>query len=333
MKATGLLLISLLLGLALGWLASGAFRPSEDSARNRKSPPRQLGNWDRSHVPEDVRAKTEAVMLAGSAENRMRAMIELANGVPLSDIEKWLDEGRFDTTDGWIDRVCHQILLDRLFGADPKRCMRRLLRRSAPHEIFATSRYMEQWTGSDPAGAVGFLLTLPSHQQRQLGSSTLLQLAKTDPSRALDLISTFSRNPELTGQFNHSLRLLVKTQSERLLEESESWPQAGREAILQEVGALRMAENFEAGLDWIVKQESGKQLFSKLCNSDGSLAPRILANADLLPEGWLEHAASSSMYYLVRGAHLAWLQADAETLGMTQGRLERVKKYAATSYG
>ena len=48
-------------------------------------------------------------------------MIELANTVPVGEIETWLDEFYLDTKDLWVDTVCTEVLNTRLFEADPER--------------------------------------------------------------------------------------------------------------------------------------------------------------------------------------------------------------------
>ena len=326
-KTTGLLLVgSLAAGILLGWLGGGTSpEAGATGGLPSKAPPRPLGKWDRSHVPVGVRSRLQGIMDGSQGQERMRAMIGLANSVPVEEIETWLDNFYLDTSDAWIDKVCTEILHTRLFEAHPDRFMERCLRLGQVH----TEEFMARWTQSDPEAAEAFIEGLSDPKEKTKLTSVLIgELARLQPLRAMDLITQLGDDLKATRGFSNTFAALAKTHRAELLETLRGWPPDVAKQALEQVAAQHSREDLEGALKWMEGEERGRDLFFSVCQLNRAIAPDLIEMAAELPEGWLNSALSRSWYALSRDDPMMWMGVDAESLRVTPGMLDQLQRLA-----
>ena len=325
--------IALAFGLAGGWLLAGSGEPEGSEAKKGhagKSERKGERGWSMSHVPAGARAMTRRVTEGRTKKDRMRAAIELANSIPVDQIETWLDETWYDTEEGRVDMVYYDILYGRFLEAYPERFMKRCLRK----EIDRMGEYMKLWTERDPGAASDFIRSLKDKNQIQsLGDDYLEALGRSNPDLALELISDWSRRFTNKYWLSDAVAAIAKTNRAKLLESLDSWPYGLQNQARQQVGLSWLREDFNGGLQWLTGQRNGSQLFSQAMDNDPDLAGQLLNHLHELPSGWMDRAISSASYELVRSDPLSWLEIDAEALGASESSVRRLRSAAISRIG
>src|SRR5210317_731534 len=86
-------LLLLAVGLIAGWLWGGSAQPRGAEGRPAKSESKRERRADILHgsFPQDARGRVQRVVQADNLRDQTRELIELADSVPVDEIEAWLD--------------------------------------------------------------------------------------------------------------------------------------------------------------------------------------------------------------------------------------------------
>ncbi len=171
-----------------GWHVAGEKNPASTAASAVEAPPRQIKRSSprtsgARDMPAEVRERLARIHAARTPEDRMRATIELAHSLSVSEMERWYVAEWFNFDDGMESNVFYRITRARWLAEDPAGLMAYSLRRNSDktHEVAG------QWAKQDPAAALAFLVSTkkdPTDFQR-LVYAMAGPLAAVDPALAL----------------------------------------------------------------------------------------------------------------------------------------------------
>lgn len=324
----GLLLAALVAGLAGGWFLAGGGEWSEEARHHgasSKSGIRSVATGEQSEEGARARAMVQAVTDGGSRDDRVRAAIELANGIPLDEIEAWLAGRLLEGAEPWIARMVTEILLARLFDADPESFLRRGLRESDTD----LTHYMALWTSRDPGAAESFLILLETSENLwQLSMALGLVLGESQPDYAISQISKWSERDRQTGYHAGVIYALATHDRELLLERYMEWPDRIRdfaESVLMTTG---LTNNFEDGLAWLRERPKGGKLFGQALQGNQEFRAEFRERIADLPPGWIDDAIRESGYALPREDPGWWLTTDFVALGASQANVDGLRRSA-----
>jgi hypothetical protein len=311
---------------ALGWnLAGGSATappetggPAATSAKTSKRPDRGTGRYG---TPAHVRAAMKTIREAGSPEGRMRATIELANSLPVSELGEWLDGRWFDTGEGFDLTLFNKIAKHRWREEDPEG----LLLWSFKNGPETANNILNEWAASDPRRMIEFYRQHPNDPM-ELGS--LAVLAGNDPELAIERLREMigrGISPNHSGYYEQQLLTQLAAKSPAELEAAlaslpAAW-QAKAEAAL--VGE-RLKTSFDDEIRKLWARPDGWKLFESSGSSLG-IGAKLLGELENLPASWKAGMASNFYRYLNSSNAEQWIDADLEGGGFTDEQAKRIR--------
>jgi hypothetical protein len=289
--------------------------PAAASAKISKRPDRGQGRYG---TPAHVRAAMKTIREAGSPEGRMRATIELANTLPVSELGDWLDGRWFDTGEGFDLTLFNKIAKHRWQQEDPEGLLLWSFKNGAETGI------LNEWIVSDPRRMIDFYRRNPNDQMEVI---SLTQVAKTNPALAIE------RLQEMIGRgmsrdasyYEQQLLTQLAAKSPAELEAAfaslpAAW-QAKAEAAL--VGE-RLKTSFDDEIRKLWARPDGWKLFESSGSSLG-IGAKLLGELENLPASWKAGMASNFYRYLNSSNAEQWIDADLEGGGFTDEQAKRIR--------
>jgi hypothetical protein len=313
-----------------GWLArrpsTEAKAPESAAGTNGKASKRERKLRDKE-VPAEVLARLAPLRNARSTEERLRATIQLAQTLPVADIEAWYDAEWFDGEEDMQSYLFHRITRARWLAEDPAGLMDRCLRKETTY----TSEVAAAWAARDPAAAFAFLEGVDKpEQQGKLISGMGAALAKSDPQLVLARIAEIhsALGSKYSGYMSTMLTGLADAAPDLLKARLSELPPALRENARQSLAKAGLKTNFSGTLDELSQTKGGKAVFAQAVQHDEKLMAEAARNVELLPPGWFGEIANQGSYYLVRSDPGKWLDSDLEGMGLNAQQAAQVRSAA-----
>jgi hypothetical protein len=313
-----------------GWLArrpsTEAKAPESEAGTNGKASKRERKLRDKE-VPAEVLARLAPLRNARSTEERLRATIQLAQTLPVADIEAWYDAEWFDGEEDMQSYLFHRITRARWLAEDPAGLMDRCLRKETTY----TSEVAAAWAARDPAAAFAFLEGVDKpEQQGKLISGMGAALAKSDPQLVLARIAEIhsALGSKYSGYMSTMLTGLADAAPDLLKARLSELPPALRENARQSLAKAGLKTNFSGTLDELSQTKGGKAVFAQAVQHDEKLMAEAARNVELLPPGWFGQIANQGSYYLVRSDPGKWLDSDLEGMGLNAQQAAQVRSAA-----
>lgn len=319
-----------------GWLTRGETSEgaptSADAAPPTKASQRERRTKGRGAMPEDVRQQLAPILAARDPKERMRATLELAHRLPVSEMERWYRADWFDFHDDMEANLFFRITRTRWLEEDPQGLMRYFLENG--HD--KTSEMAGLWAKRDPEQAFDFLEGLEDHAQiRSLLYPMSGSLAAADPARALAAVSRLHGmlGAQNTWEVSELVAGIAKHHPDLLERESAAWPAQLREIAVTQVARAALQRDFMGGVTALQDLPDGKRRFLRVISNGGEIAKEMVKHADRLPPGWFAEAASESPYYVVNEKPGEWIDADYAALGFTDDQAKRMLHQAYSYLG
>ncbi|WP_367871010.1 hypothetical protein [Luteolibacter sp. Populi] len=323
--------------LSAGWLAGQAKKPAPagaaeaaadvKAAKSRRAPPK-------SSVPLEVTERLARIRMAKTPEERMRAIIHLAQTIPLGDIETWYDsEWINEGSEDMQTYLFYRTLRARWLASDPEGLVSYAMRKDSDrfYEI------SQDWAGKDPAAALAYLDKLKDPAKRaRVASAIGTALAKADPQLVLSRIPELQKSlsPENSSTVSEMIRELAKSSPELLKAQSANWPDSLRDAVAQGLASASLKRNLASGIAELSRTQDGKRFFKEALQNNSELMKEIAKDPGMLPPGWLGAALEGAGgYYLVQGDPQKWLSMDLSGLALTSQQTQQIRSQAISTLG
>jgi len=313
-----------------GTNAGDAASSAATESSRRKATKTSRSATGKTGVPVQVTEALAAVRAQHTVEDRLRATIRLAESIPAGDFEKWFKEEWFDGSEDMQSYLFHRIVRARWLAADPEGLMSYCLREKSDHghEVAAA------WAEKDPAAALRFAAELKDPGQRSTFLSNIGHaLAKADPQRALDSLSTLAA--KLSTDRIHGLseivRGLVDSAPELLKAKLDELPEPLRATARNYLARAALKRDFRSAVAELGNSTNGKNQFVQVMRSDSGMIKEMARNLDVLPQGWFAEAASKAGYHLVLDDPKKWLDADLASMDFSPQQAKNLRAYAISA--
>lgn len=270
---------------------------------------------------------------ARNTEERLRATIQLAENIPLADIERWLSSNWFKGGEDMQASLFQRTLLSRWQEADPGGMLEYCFRK----DIRITYEFSHDWASREPAAA---LALIEGHTDPQMRSNMLNQmgaaLAKADPQLLLSRIAAFAKLSEGENGFGfHGIMNQLADSAPALLESQlATLPWKVQEIARRSLTKSSLKKDFAGGLAGLVNQKDGVLTFASVVGSDQELMKSVASDPGSLPPGWLGAVTSGpGSYYLVHGDPARWFDADLAGLGLNENQAANIRTQALSQLG
>jgi hypothetical protein len=297
--------------------------------QTKRSSPRTSGARD---MPSEVRERLGRIHAARTPEDRMRATIELAHSLSVSEMERWYVAEWFNFHEGMESNVFYRITRARWLAEDPAGLMAYSLRRNSDktHEVAG------QWAKQDPAAALAFLVSTkkdPNDFQR-LVYAMAGPLAAADPGLAIQQVLEFRTllGEHQGGALSLMIGELAKHSPDQLKRESAAWPASLQKVVSNQLVAASLKSDFASGIAGLRDAPDGKKRFLNAIENNSELFKEMAKHPEQLPPGWFAEAASSSPYYVVNEDPEKWLKTDLAALGFDDKKAGQLRNYALSYF-
>jgi hypothetical protein len=318
-----------------GWQAATPEKPAtpapEDTptAKASKRGPRTAG---KSAMPEDVRQRLAAIHAARTPDERLRATLDLAHSLPVSEMERWYKSDWFDFNDNMDSNLFFRITRTRWLAEDPAGLMTYFLSRNNEK----TSEMAGRWACQDPSAALAFMEGVKDNDDlQQLASAMAGPLAEADPALAVEQVLKLQKilGENASIAISELIDALAKNAPGLLEGESADWPAALQQNAAQSLAKVSLKRDFAGGIAGLRDAPDGRKRFLTAMESDSDLIKEMAKNPSSLPDGWFAEAASSNPYYLVNEDPGKWLDTDLAAMGFDESQASRLRSYAMSYLG
>lgn len=267
-------------------------------------------------LPDDVARRLAEVRAARTPADRLRATIQLASSIPVSELKAWFDAEWFDGEEDMQSHLFYRIARARLMAEDPAALVD--YERRGGTQLHAT---VQEWATRDPEAALDYLMKIRDPDARsRLLSLMGRDLAKTDP----ELVLSRMKDPQFmltANKWNVTSSIiegLARSSPDALKAASKDWPQGMKEMVQAGLLLVSLKDNFSTTIGELGKSPDGMQRFLKAIDRAPDLANAAIKETASLPEGWFAAIATQHSYYLVQFEPLKWLDTDLPALGLTE---------------
>jgi len=316
---------------ALGWKLGEqpplpVVSQEEKVSKSQKRPTRVIR---RSDPPTVAQQRMAGIRAFTSPVERMRATIELANTMPVSEIEGWLEGRWFDTGGGFDLSLFNKILKERWGREDPEGLVLWSVKNGGN-----AGAILAGWAQNEPQRVIDFF---KAHPNPQLQVNTLTTLARTNPALALQGFQEMAANGSALGDqmqyYNSSLLQELAKNSPAALEAAlDSLPPAMK---LQAESALigqKLGVSFDKEFQKLLDRPDGLKIFQNLRGIKG-LGEKMLANLANLPPAWRSSVASNYYNLIDDSNSKKWFSTDLASAGFTPSETENIRSYALSRLG
>lgn len=329
---------AVLAGAALGFLTTAVIgwkvgeRPKaetpvavqeEPAAKSTSRPTRSSRN--RSGMPEAVKQRVASIRALASPDDRMRATIELANKLPVSEIAKWMDGRWFVTGSGYDVSLFNKILNERWEKEDPEGLLAWKMKKNS----YSVSETLAAWAETDPQKVTTFF---KEHPDRDLQLRSLAAIAKKNPEFALqclrDMPGGSSRNG-MTGYYNRQALEEIAKASPAVLEAAlATLPASLKNQAESILIGKRLETSFDTEFSKLLERPDGWKVFSDNLSNGKGMKEKLFDQLANLPASWKSSMASNPYNLMDSSNAMKWWHADLEGLGFTEKDAKRIRAQA-----
>lgn len=280
----------------------------------------------RSSLPTNVIARLAPVHSAQNARERLRATIQLASDLPVSEMPGWFAHNGYGINDSACLNVFFDICRRRWLEEDPEGLMEEGLNKNWTmfNDIAA------RWARLDPDRALAFVEGQEDPKiANKLQSAFLQGLVESRPSQALDLILQASKNQYFDA--STALTSLAEHHPELLEATTSHWPSPLRENAETILTGTRLQKDFMSGLDHLLELPDAKVRFAKLIQNfqiTRKLGNQFIDHLDQLPAEWIDVIAKDQSRTIFQTNPSRWLEADYASAGIDTNTADRLRKNA-----
>jgi len=315
MNLPPLIAIGFLIGAAAGWHFRDGLSDTTAFTENHRISPRQARARQATQkpgIPDDIAARLAPIHAAKSPAERLRAVIHLANTLPVSELARWYDNKWFDSRKDADAEVFAEITRNRWLDEDPEGLIDHVLLRNWPN----AEEVAERWARLGPDRALAYFENRASPADRErLEMATLAGFAESRPelvlAAAADVLNMDYQWREVLEKIarHHPSTLEDATMPHRL-------KLAARDAIL----TVALERDFIGEINRTLGRGDDLSAITFILENDPAvgiaLSSTLLARLGSLPVAFLEELGGVP-YYLVFQDPAAWLAADLSSFGMS----------------
>jgi len=313
----------------IGWKSADRPKPAAPVVAQEepvtKSTSRPTRSSRRSGVPEAVKQRVASIRAIASPGDRMRATIELANKLPVSEIAKWMDGRWFVTGSGYDVSLFNKILKERWEKEDPEG----LLAWRMKNNQDAMGETLAKWAETDPQRILAFF---KEHPDKDLQLRSLATIAKKNPEFALQCLRDMpgaNRRNGMSGYYNRQVLEEIAKSSPAALEAALATLPAGlknqAESILI---AKRLETSFDTEFGKLLERPDGWRIFSESLSNGKNMKEKLFDQLANLPASWKSSMASNAYNLMDASNAMKWWDADLEGLGFTEKDAKRIRTQA-----
>ncbi|MEO5713258.1 MAG: hypothetical protein ABIT37_07195 [Luteolibacter sp.] len=323
--------IGFLATAALGWKLAGQPPPpavsrEEKATKSQKRPTRAVR---RSDPPTAAQQRMAGIRAITSPVERMRATIEMANTMPVSEIEAWLEGRWFDTGGGFDLSLFNKILKERWSREDPEGLVLWNMKNGGN-----ANAILAEWAKNEPQRVIDFF---KAHPNPQLQIDTLTALVKTNPSLALQGLQEMAATGSALGNqteyyIDSLLQELTKSSPAALEAVLDSLPPAMKLKAESALIGQKLSVSFNKEFQKLLDRPDGLKIFQNLRGVKG-LGDKLLENLATLPPAWRTSLASNFYNLIDDSNSKKWFSTDLAAAGFTPEEMKNIRSYALSRLG
>ncbi|MCW1912343.1 hypothetical protein OJ996_02080 [Luteolibacter sp. GHJ8] len=329
MRSGGALLLTVLPAALGGWLmAGGAVRQVSRSApviAEGKSGEREKPLRARA-MPPEIEANLGLLRAAKTPEDRLRAVIELANTIPVSELGEWYEAGWIERRESLESLQFYHITRQRWLGEDGAGMMDHYLKKDRAN----ASDLALDWGRMDPTAAYAFGEALRDGPDRSiLMGSVAAAASKSNPEIALKAIAQYDPPRSGTSWGTDSIiDSIAKAAPDLLKARMAGLPGNLARYAKQSLARETLRSDFVAGLEILAAEPDGKQQFLSALAGSKEMVGKMLDHQDKLPEGWMAALLAGNSPSAAEHDPQRWLKADLGAMGLSDAQAKTVRRTA-----
>jgi hypothetical protein len=303
---------------ALGWLLAGGDDPPPAPGASRP-PPRERMAANHRGPPAPVQAALQVIREAPTPIERLRATIELANSLPVADIEAWLGGHWFDLRGGPEFMVFKNILTTRWQHEDPAGCAAWAM----THDPALAEATLNAWAMRDPQAVLAFF---KAHPNDRLEMDTMTAVAAVEPALALARMrELLAANPATRYPLFalHTLAMKVPTELTAAL---DTLPPAARNAAESALVGQRLTVDFAGELRRLIEKPDGLWLMVENFGQVAGAADGLQAHLSALPPEWQQFMAKHPELLLDENHPEKLWRTDLEAAGFSADQVRQLRE-------
>lgn len=319
-----------LITAAIGWQLAGDEPPAPAAktaeSRTTKISSRQARSNSRYQTPAHARERLRAIRAAGSTQERMRATIELANTLPVSELATWLEGRWFDDCEGFDMSLFNKIAKERWLKEDPEGLALWSIK-SGGQTAYGI---LTSWAKDEPQRVIGFF---KEHPNEQMELQMLQGIAKENPALALgrlrEIIAGGLGSGNISGYYARQVMQGLARSNPAALEAAlDSLPTQWRNTAEGAILAQKLNTSFSAGIQKLSERPDGLKILLQAGGNVEGFNGKLLGELANLPVSWKSALAADAYRFLDSSTAEKWLNADLEGGGFTSEQANQIRKGA-----
>jgi len=281
----------------------------------------------KSGPPEAVRQRVAAIRALGTPEERMRATIELAYNLPVSEIEAWMQGRWFITGQGFDLSLFNKILTERWNKEDPEGLLTWKLKNNSG----SADELLAAWAEKNPERVAAYF---KDHPNKDLQLLALPEIAKKNPAFALQCLrdlpsGALSEHDGMSDYYtNRVLTELAKSSPADLQAALASMPAGLRTQAESVLIGQRLQTSFNDEFHQLLERPDGWNILSASLSSSQGIRDKVFAQLADLPAAWKASLASDCDNVMDSSTAIKWWDADLAGLGFSDSDAKRIRSTA-----
>jgi hypothetical protein len=322
---------SFLVAAIVGWQVAGAsFQHQRHEsalvqAVKGKLSQREVRSMSRYRTPAEVREMMKAIRAAGSPAEQMRATMALAESIPVSEIEKWLEGRWFDDREGFNLTLLNRLLNERWMKEDPDGFFAYQMKQGGQG-----NEMLVMWSKDAPDKILAYF---KNHPDAKAELNALSVMAKSHPDLALGRlgemmtkgqINIFSTEAYDAKQIMLDLMRKNPAALDTLLGTlPEKWNNMAEALSI----SVRLKASFETEIQKLYEREDGWKML--MAGPRGtSVNSKLIMDLANMPDSWKKQLASNYVRFMNSSTAAQWLAADLEGNGFKESDAKNIRSMA-----
>ena len=315
---------------ALGWLLAekprvGTPATCTSEPPSLKSPTRPPLRFNRYIIPDQAKARLQAILAIASPKERMRATIALANSLPASELENWLEGQWFDDCEGFDLTLFKTIAEERFQREFPEQF-------ALGRHNNGSSALLNDWAKDDPQRALDFFKSYPNDKRQ---TNVLAAMAETHPALALArLQELITCGLDTNGGGTEIIRQLAQHDPEALEAVLDDLPTPWRKEAENAFVARKLNESFGEEIKALIALPDGWETFRKARRDVDGSDQKLFGELPKLPDSWKAALSANAYDFIDKSNAETWFGVEWEGRGFTTEQAAKIRRQAidALSY-
>lgn len=282
----------------------------------------------RSAAADQAGKRMASIRLAGSAEARMRATVDLANTLSPAEFAAWMDGGWFTLRGGPELTLFTRIVMERWKQEDEAGLLVWMLK-SGNSRSDALNELAQKY----PERVVDFFRENPGGTREMM---VLWEMGKNHPELALTRfqeIVASGRWREIQGYAGELLQNLAEKDPAKLAAAAEGFPSAMKLQVEIALSRERLKKSFQDELQALWERPDGWNIFEGNFRSVEGVGDKILAQLADIPPSWRGELASNSHGVVSAENAEKWWSADLAAAGFSKRDIVLFRSRALLAIG